>query len=589
MDDQIKKDNIQISLSDSFRKELNEVSNDVKFVEEAEDYRELYLSIFERSNDLIFIHDFNSKLLNANNAFLKLLDYGKEDIPNLYLSNLMDSDELQYIFQAIENLKSNRKQDNLLEFRFNDKNGNYIYLEARSVLIYKNEIPYAIQVVARDISESKQLNKIQSSLYDISDSVNTSKDIYDLYKSIHGVIKELMPADNFFIAIYDQITDNLNFPYFVDQKQNHPEARPLGNALVDIVFQSEQDLFHTGEEISELIKNGEIEPEEFFPKVWFGVPLVLYGKTIGVMGVKDYNNEEAYGFKERQLLNFVSEQTAQAIDKKRSEEELILFAQELRYNQDLLEERAAEFIRLNEQLEQSENELKELNASKDKFFSIIAHDLRSPFSGLLGFSNILLEDFDNLSREEIKNFSIHINTYTKNLFNLIENLLSWSRIQTGRMPFQPIKVDIYEIASGTFNLLMGNCIKKNINQINGISEKTFVSADPNMIQSVVQNLVSNAIKFTKSGGNISINAVDEGDFLEISVADTGIGMKPEDQEKIFRIDSHHTTLGTAQEKGTGLGLLLCKDLVEKHGGKIWVESTFGEGTSFKFTLPKWSE
>jgi signal transduction histidine kinase len=157
------------------------------------------------------------------------------------------------------------------------------------------------------------------------------------------------------------------------------------------------------------------------------------------------------------------------------------------------------------------------------------------------------------------------------------------------MPYQPIKMDISETASNTINLLMGNCIKKNITMINQINTNTFVYADTNMIQSVVQNLVSNAIKFTTAGGQITVSSENKGTMIEIAVADTGVGMKDEDLEKIFRIDAHHTTLGTAQEKGTGLGLLLCKDLIERHSGSIWVESIYGKGTTFRLTIPLYAE
>jgi signal transduction histidine kinase len=136
---------------------------------------------------------------------------------------------------------------------------------------------------------------------------------------------------------------------------------------------------------------------------------------------------------------------------------------------------------------------------------------------------------------------------------------------------------------------MGNCIKKNILLVNQIDSNTLVYADTNMIQSVVQNLVSNAIKFTNAGGQITLSSQIKESLIEVAVSDTGVGMKEDDLEKIFRIDAHHTTLGTAQEKGTGLGLLLCKDLIEKHGGAIWVESTYGKGTTFRFTLPVYTE
>jgi signal transduction histidine kinase len=323
--------------------------------------------------------------------------------------------------------------------------------------------------------------------------------------------------------------------------------------------------------------------------IWLGIALKLSGKTIGVMAVQDYENEKAYGEQEKQLLIFVSEQIASAIDKKRQEEALLRFTEELQISRDMLEERASEFARLSELLAASEIELQELNASKDKFFSILAHDLRSPFNGLLGFSNILVEDLDSLSKEEIKSFVSQIHGSAKNLFNLIENLLQWSRLQSGKIQCQPIKLDISDVVNDVISVLIGNAIRKNISLRSEMTPYTFVFADQNMSYSIIQNLVANAIKFTDNGGEVRTSTVEKEDFYLISVCDNGIGIKAEDMLKLFRIDVQHTTLGTAREKGTGLGLILCKDLIEKQGGTLSVESVYGKGTTFSFTLPKYSK
>jgi PAS domain S-box-containing protein len=233
----------------------------------------------------------------------------------------------------------------------------------------------------------------------------------------------------------------------------------------------------------------------------------------------------------------------------------------------------------------TEEKLKELLASKDKFFSIIAHDLKSPFQGLIGFSNILRDDYKNLTPEEIREFSGNISKSANSLLNLLQNLLEWSRMQTGKMDFNPQRTDIYWEIKNAENILVGNAVKKGIKINNFVPEGTFVTADRNMVDSICQNLLTNAIKFTKSGGEITFTSEAEGDFIKTTVSDTGVGIREEDLEKLFRIDVSHTTKGTANEKGTGLGLLLLKDMVEKHSGRIWVESVYGRGSRFMFTLP----
>lgn len=271
---------------------------------------------------------------------------------------------------------------------------------------------------------------------------------------------------------------------------------------------------------------------------------------------------------------------------KQSEAQLKELVSELQKKKQELEMTTCKLGALNKQLFKSEEELKTSNAAKDKFFSIIAHDLRSPFTSLIGLSGIIVSDCDTMSNEEIKSFVINIHKSAMNVFNLLENLLQWSRIQTGRMEYVPAKFDIYDIVEQAISVLLGNAVKKGIDIISEVPLNSLVIADCNMVSSVIQNLISNSIKFTNRGGTVKISVNELVKYFEISVSDNGVGIPEKDIDKLFRIDIHHTTAGTGNEKGTGLGLILCKELIEKNGGKIWAESTLGEGATFKFTLPK---
>lgn len=257
------------------------------------------------------------------------------------------------------------------------------------------------------------------------------------------------------------------------------------------------------------------------------------------------------------------------------------------------EEKFKQYIRdiaeANKRLYESEIELKKLNASKDKLFSIIAHDLRSPFTSLIGLSDFLLEDIDEFSKDEIKNFILKINESARNVFKLLENLLQWSKLQTGGLEFNPVKFDLYVAVLETINLLSPNAAQKGIKLINELSKETYVIGDNNMVSSVVQNLISNAIKFSNADGVIRISQEEDEDYFYTKVEDNGIGMNNKDLMKLFRIDTHHTTLGTANEKGSGLGLVLCKELIEQNGGVITVKSELGKGTTFIFSLPKFKK
>ncbi len=242
--------------------------------------------------------------------------------------------------------------------------------------------------------------------------------------------------------------------------------------------------------------------------------------------------------------------------------------------------------RQKEEIENHREQLKELNASKDKFFSIIAHDLRNPIAGFLNLTEILASNFDIFSEKESKEFIKAMNQASKQLYNLLENLLQWSRAQTGRITYKPRFIAIKNMVDETIDALMINIENKSIKINLSIDDKTIVYVDENMITTVIRNLLSNAIKFTNTNGSINIRCQQSDDFIEMYVADDGVGISKENQEKLFRIDQSLTTEGTSSEKGTGLGLILCKEFVEKNGGKIWVESEINKGASFIFTLPK---
>ena len=246
----------------------------------------------------------------------------------------------------------------------------------------------------------------------------------------------------------------------------------------------------------------------------------------------------------------------------------------------------SERIKSEEEIKRYSKELEKSNASKDKFFSIISHDLRSPFQGLLGLANIVTEEFDDLTNEELKEFLNNINRSSKNLFNLIENLLQWSRLQRGKIDIELIQNNLYSDIYYNINLLKPNADSKNISIVVEVDKDIEIYSDSNAFNSILQNLISNAIKFTKPGGKIEISAIENVDFIEIIISDTGVGIPEEAIPLLFRIDSQHSTQGTEKETGTGLGLVICKELVEMQGGKISVKSKKDFGSSFAFTLKK---
>ncbi len=254
------------------------------------------------------------------------------------------------------------------------------------------------------------------------------------------------------------------------------------------------------------------------------------------------------------------------------------------YNKLLLKE-ISERKHAEEEIKRKSDQLELTNREKDKFFSIIAHDLRSPFNAFLGLTEIMAEELNSLSQDEIKSIAESMKKSARKLFSLLENLLQWSRMQQGIYEFQPIKINLKSIINHNIDLYKETCINKDITVINNINDKIEIEADAPMINSIVRNLISNAVKFTPRSGYITIFSKNIDDNkVEIYVQDTGIGMSEDFKKKLFRIDEQTSRTGTEGEASTGLGLLLCKEFVEKHAGIIKIESEEGKGSIFSFTM-----
>jgi signal transduction histidine kinase len=331
--------------------------------------------------------------------------------------------------------------------------------------------------------------------------------------------------------------------------------------LTEYVIRTGRSLLVNEDVSRDLEREGEVVLLGSPSKIWLGVPLTIQDHIIGVLVVQDYEDENTYGEKEKEILELISYPTSRAIERK------------------LLEHEREDLI----------SKLKKLNESKDSLFSLISHDLRSPFNSLLGFSEILATEYETLTREEIKEYLNVLYDTSKNLYGMTNNLLQFSRFQTGRVDFNPAILDIKAMLNHSLKLLRGNTIKKRINVISSVPDGIKVSADEDMLNSILQNLISNAVKFTPKGGDIyiSVNKLDSfGNMkmLQVVIRDTGVGITDDLKNNIFK-DHVQSSPGTEREYGSGLGLLLVKEFIEKNGGQISVVSKLGEGSTFSFTLP----
>ncbi len=406
--------------------------------------------------------------------------------------------------------------------------------------------------------ESDDSEKVRIITYEILNAANCENNLNEFFEFIHSLIAHLMNVDNFFIALYYETDNTLSFPYYYNKKNREIATREFGNDLTEYLIKNGTSVLLNETDILKLVKSGKAECRDLLPKIWLGIPLKIKDNTFGALVVHDDENEATYGKKEKDILEMISFAVSRAIERKKNEQE----------KNDLI------------------RQLQEMNAAKDRLISHISHDLRSPFNSLLGFSEILTTEYDTLTKEEIQEYLSAVYEASKNLFGMTNNLLQFSRFQMGRMEFKPINLNLLRVANRSINLLKGNAVKKQLSLKVNIDNDMQVFADEDMLISIIQNLVSNAIKFTNKSGEIQISAVKSANEneIEISVVDSGIGISKDDLKKIFG-NSFYSTPGTDREYGTGLGLILVKEFIESNEGKIFVNSTPGLGSKFRFTLP----
>jgi PAS domain S-box-containing protein len=522
-----------------------------------------YSSFLDMVDSIFVILDEHNTIRLINNKACSVLGYKKEELlgksPVDFVSPLI-KDKIESHVARI--LSGDIKPDEYIEIPFLTKTGLERYIKWKYAYLKDNfgKVVFVL-VSGEDVTKKKRDEYIQLTISRILIASNSEADIDELFKFIHLSIKGLMPADNFYIALYEKENNLIRFPYFIDQHDKVAPTKRFGKGLTEYIIRTGKSLLLPEELHIELEKKGEVELLGSPSKIWLGVPLTIQENIIGVLVVQDYDNEKTYGIKEKEILELISYPTSRAIERKLQERE----------REDLI------------------RELKKINDSKDSLFSLISHDLRSPFNSLLGFSEILSTEYDTLSRDEIKEYLSFIYDTSKNLYGMTTNLLQFSRFQMGRTDFSPEPLDIKYMIMHSLNILRGNSIKKQINVITSVPDNIKVFADEDMLKSILQNLLSNAIKFTRKSGDIYISVnqltgIENNDMLQIVIRDTGVGITEDLMNNLFK-DHVQSSPGTDREHGSGLGLLLVKEFVEKNNGTISVKSRLTEGSTFTFTLP----
>ena len=524
---------------------------------------ETFNPILDHIDSIFVVIDEHYKIRLVNKKTCLVLGYTKEEMegkcPTLFVS---PSNKEKLLTRLAEMFNSDSAAYEYTEFPFTNKNGQEIIIRWHNSYLKDNngKIVFLLKS-GEDITEKKKKDQVKNVIARINSASNSLADIDEFYNFIHYSIKELMVADNLYIALYEKENNLIHFAYFVDQYDKVAPTKRFEKGLTEYVINKGRSILVTEDVHKQLEKDGEVVLLGSPSMIWLGVPLTIQYNIIGVLVVQDYVNSNTYGEKEKDILEMISYPTSRAIERK------------------LLEREREDLI----------SKLKKLNESKDSLFSLISHDLRSPFNSLLGFSEILATEYETLTRDEIKEYLNVIYDTSKNLYGMTNNLLQFSRFQMGRIDFNPAKLDIKAKLTRALQLLLGNTIKKQINIISSVPDGIKVNADEDMLNSILQNLISNAVKFTRKGGDIyiSVNKItgpNNINMLQVHIRDTGVGLNNELIGQLFK-DHVQSSPGTEKEYGSGLGLLLVKEFVEKNGGEISVKSVLNEGSTFSFTLP----
>ncbi|MEE9449314.1 MAG: PAS domain S-box protein [Ignavibacteriaceae bacterium] len=502
---------------------------DISTEKSAEKEFQFYQSLFEVSQDGLAVET-DGKIVKANNSFAEIFGYDSgNELVGRDLIDLVSNDDVLKVVEYFRLLERKKNAPDRFEFLGKKRDNSFIYTEL-SVSTFESDNKVYVVMVTRDVTERKRAQKV------IRESEekyrNVTENIDDFLYTFERVGNFMRPL--FYTSSVEKVTGYSQADFLGDSKLFlkiiHPDDFPMLkkrlSALIRSRFQLSAEM-----EVRIINKQG--------GAVWIRNKVKLIRDEAG---------------KIQKIYGLVSDITL----KKRAEEEL----------------------------KKSTENLLKLNETKDRFISIISHDLRTPFSSILGFTELLASD-ETLSKEERSQYINFIKESSTSMLSLVNSLLDWTRLQTGRVKFEPQKIQVKTIIEKSINSLSGMSFQKGISVSSTVGNEYFVFVDQHLINQVFNNLLSNAIKFTSRDDNVTVSVKPSGTvrFLEFSVKDTGRGIKQENINKLFSVDTKFTSEGTSGEKGSGLGLSLVKDIVEKHDGKIWVESEYGKGSDFKFTLP----
>jgi len=509
-------------LNEFLSEESAEYKQTVEALKESE-YK--YKIAFQTSRDSINITERDGTYIDINEGFTNSTGYTREDV----IGKLSSEINIWAIPGDLEKLSAGLKEKGYvenLESKFRCKDGSLKTAIISANIIILNNEPY-IHVIAHDITERKQMEEL----------ILQSK------------------------QKYDNLVSNIPVGVYV------LHSKPEGTYALDYVSPKIAKMLDLS--VESLMSSGDAIFKAIHPDDLEGFVR---------MNQEGFQQKRPFDWKGRAVIKGVIRWL-----------HISSLPQELECGDILwngLIVDITEQMQAKAEIEHQNEELQKINAEKDKFFSIIAHDLRSPFQGFLGLTQVMAEELPSLSMAEIQKIAIRMSKSASNIYRLLNNLLEWSQIQQGAILFNPEVIQLKIVVGESIDVILESAKSKEIEIEIDIPEGVLVFADVKMLQTILRNLISNALKFTPRGGKIYLTAkISNNKSIEISIRDTGIGMSQILLNNLFRLDVQTSRQGTDDEPSTGLGLLLCKEFVEKHSGKLWVESEEGNGSKFYFTLP----
>jgi len=514
---------------------------------------ERFRILFDYAPDGYYLSDLTGNFVDGNKAAEALVGYNKEELigKNFLKLKLLPLNQIPRAAAALaKNVLGQPAGPE--EFVLNRKDGTQVAVEIRTHPVQIKGRTLVLGI-ARDITERKRATQMQAAVYKISEAVHSVENLQELYRVIHGVVGELMPAQNFYIALYDAKSRTLSFPYFVDEHDSPPGPRVLGTGVTEYVLRTGEALLASPRTLEGLASRGEIELIGTLPATWLGVPLKIRGEAIGVLVVQSYTEGTSYGEQERDILIYVSNQVALAIERKRAEEALRQYAAELEAR--------------NEEL--------------DAFAHTVAHDLKGPVSNLVSFAGLLAGDYAAMPDEIRRESHQWIVKSAQRMSNIIDALLLLASVRkVEEVEVQPL--DMASIVADTQERL-AYLIEDHQAQI--LMPDTWPVALGNgpWVEEVWVNYLSNAIQYGGRPPRVELGAeAQAGGMVRFWVRDNGHGIPPQEQANLF---TPFTRLDQVRAKGHGLGLSIVRRIVEKLGGQVGVESSVGKGSTFFFTLP----